>query len=89
MFLFLQLYIDIPLYIEDPSLSRISISVQKQPWDIHAIVQNLNIEDSGNEYIPQEIETFSRSFYLTITSESDINTDFTPPGITILIFDVS
>ena len=80
------MYIEIPSYTKDPSTSRISILVQKQVLGGHILLQNTDIEKSRSGVIPQDMGTFSRSFYFTITRESAISMDFSPPGNTILKF---
>ena len=74
------MYIEIPLYTKDPSTSKISILVQKQTLGFHTIVQNSNTENSKSGLIRQDMGTFSRSFYFTITSENALSMDLTPPG---------
>ena len=79
-----QVYIEIPSYTKDPSTSRISILVQKQVLGGHILLQNTDIEKSRTGFIPQDMGTFSRSFYFIITSNSATSMDFNPPGNTIL-----
>jgi len=59
-----KLYLEIPDYIEEWSRTRISILVQKQTRDIS---------------IQQNVETFSRSFYFTISARNISSIDSDPP----------
>ena len=79
-----QLYIDIPLYTKVPSLSRINILVQKLRRSMHAKQENINVEVSRKHLLPQDMETFSRSFYFTISNDRGLIVDLEPPGKTCL-----
>ena len=68
------------MYVKVPSSSRISISVQKQAYDIESLIKDPNTMINGKAVIPQDMETTTRSFYFSIREDVSLIPDFSPPG---------
>ena len=57
------------------------ILVQKETRNIHTNLQNNHIgEYRTRAAVPQDMKTFSRSFFFTITSKDIMTMDFSEPG---------
>ena len=76
-----QLYMDIPIYTEEPSMSRISVLVQRQRQILQSSVKDDHLDDKYKyKVISQDMTTYSRSFYFTISSVNFTSSDVSPPG---------
>ena len=76
-----QLFMDIPIYTEEPSMSRISVLVQKQRQILQSSVKDDHLDDKYKyKVISQDMTTYSRSFYFTISSVNFTSSDVSPPG---------